>query len=1658
MKRMKRLTAALLALLLIYGLFAGFVVNAAALPVNVYADGYALGTLNFRWDSLPGVQSAVVTYHTPDDADNADIHVVKFDHTNTASISGLKSDYIYDIGVELYSQIGGNGELLGKGLLYYLPRITFFSSTITPDPAYDDITGGGRESGDKPELRLRWVEPKVYNGAKFNFVTHTAGLAYTAANLAYMEAQLNNVYDDGRELDFLNYRINISSDLTKLNGGSSQAAIIINGGGSPKANVSTSDPTPDVTCVVNGIDASGYYSFNLVGRKDTTVPNAPDAADNDDRLPDNDILPGSVYYMNIKPVFADSGNDTVNAVTSGSPEDQNGSMLSGTVSYACTPIRFQLSKDNLNNIYVKIYKINQGSLYLPRLYYQVQAGDDPSVLGDWTVKKTMDDTYFSGNFAVTAISGVNPNNNIYYKIIVKSDSPNDRLESLRMPYMLSVDASKPPVPFGINVDDRILDAGTVKNPEEVDIDIKSTDVVISWNKPANWETAKTDLVFHFMLGTSQTDLTTKVPLYVNGAYWGSYIPKYRLVKYVDARSANIQDDGSRLSYTIKAFDLFKWEDALGSTAGHTIANPDGYPTFFAPNTVYYFKMYTTKLLDAGTTDSSKMSDQSLVASFTSLNGVELEVPLPLNFSLDGNGKDTNIAPPVNYIEVKFDKVTDLDWRNYTSNYDVSKYDYYIYYDLYMNSRTDTPFTLIGTSGVPDGDVKFTGADDPSSTSIKAKISIFTVNTANHVIDKFGSRLLPNTTYYFTAKTRLVIQNKTVPDDRTEKESVDTAILPVTTVVLDITPPDDNDRKPLAVTDFAIALDMNGDQLLSGSSVTFSWERKENDVVYELIRTAQRVSPGDGIDSYGTDPEYTSFLEAYDLPSDGLSNNKIYLDPNPAANPAPGPTDKFTYDSATKICTYTVDMRLFPNKLYYFSLKAVRLDSQKISATESVWTSIPVTTSLIEAPVQLEVVNDAQLGFFWTDSTPGLTAEDYRIFVRGPGDSGYKLVTRSGSTIVKDRDGKTYYGRLMNLGINSSYDVRVLKGAGDGIPVYEKRGLKTRDGFHELEVKWKGLSTNNYAYYEIAVRVEGAAEYTTLTASDLEQYTDKNGKLLSYYTEETPQTVATDSIYFYAKIKKAVDTLPGGVQARQPLRSNARYYIKVRAVRIDAADEALVSYSKYVGPVDSRTEFSQEDYDNTDREDENKATFLDRVKQLEKGYYWRIDIKDNTAVQILLKGEMVANAISNSSETSFVIDLSDLTVNIGKDIVYVPVSVVRAMNTKNTSLVIKTSGAEFVLRPRSLDAAGDRQIAELVERSAVKDLYLMVTITSTQTVPVPLPSSGERISAVNDLDIKAQGASLTEAELKKLFYDKLYNEEDGLVGGKLRLLLNTYTGSGSNAAAAVDEYTGKLIETIEKELSEYIGDTLESTKLKSAAQMVTQLGTPVYARLSVSNRQGMKIPYALYDGSSDWQKISAGVVQAPSSLSFDVSRTGKYVAVLAQSKAAADIPEGYWAGDYIGKLTSRYDLSGVFPGIANSFSPENPVSGKEIILLYETVTGRTAADSGLDIKQKSAKLGLDAIIKPSAVLKDIKRQETAAVLIKLFAVKKGISGAGLRAGKTIVLTDEADVDDEFYNSVLLSVDLKIMETDSNGNFKPQARMTRAEATAAFVKLLELTGDI
>ena len=173
----------------------------------------------------------------------------------------------------------------------------------------------------------------------------------------------------------------------------------------------------------------------------------------------------------------------------------------------------------------------------------------------------------------------------------------------------------------------------------------------------------------------------------------------------------------------------------------------------------------------------------------------------------------------------------------------------------------------------------------------------------------------------------------------------------------------------------------------------------------------------------------------------------------------------------------------------------------------------------------------------------------------------------------------------------------------------------------------------------------------------------------------------------------------------------KYYVKVRAVRTDPVDTSVVSYSKYIGPVIARTEFDQDDYDDGDLDNRKEVSFLDKISEFEELLYWRIDIGNGEFNKLLIKGERMVNVIENNGPYPFVLDISDISQGLDTDIIYIPDDVIKALDGENKSLVIKTTGAEYTIRPQTVNTQ-NTGVVDLEKRSGVNGIYYRLIINQS----------------------------------------------------------------------------------------------------------------------------------------------------------------------------------------------------------------------------------------------------------------------------------------------------------------------------------------------------------
>ncbi len=1642
MKTKLRLISAILILSMIFPICTGIIqpVFAADVAIKVYIDSYSksTGVVNIHWDAVQNVTSGTIEYHVPS-ATGYDTISLPIDVTkNSASISGMQADIIYDFNITLVNSSAQ--KFIGR--LYFLPQVSFYAEQVEQQSV--TIPGGGVETGDYPSIKLKWNMPRVFNNS-----TRTIQYANESAVLSQIDGSIR----------YLNYSINITGEASLAN-------VILSMGDNGLYTATVSGVTQNTNYSdVKWDSSTGQCSFYLLGVKDkaTIIPsrdnilvNAIDpetglstlpqaiavAGDNQYVLAHQEILPGTIYKMSMNTLFVDSDKNYVGTVADGLAENP----LLGSTDYTYTPIRFQLTKDTFDTVYVRIYRINQGGVNMPKLYYEVQTSNVPSSQDtSWTRRKKLDDSYFDGEYAITGIDGINSKNTLYYRVVVKSDSVADRIQSLNLAYKMQDDTARPPVPKNIDVIGVDLALPTAVSG----ITDNSSDVTISWDKPSNWDQIKgsltNDLYFHFLLNIDAEDLNLEPTPYLeaNGKSYGMFPVKYRLVKYISANSPNIDDSGDKLVYKFKGFDLFRGEDENGNAL--TLPNVESYPTYFLPNKTYYLQMYTTKAANRGATyDSTIMSEKSLVTSFTTLTTSGRDVPIPSNLEwVNTTVKPSSAADPAEAtVQIRFNDL-DIDWSNYTTKHSDNDE---VIYDLYMSNRTDpSSFKLIGTTDMTSilEDVAFTKQKLGSITWVYATINKF---TASNSVASFGYSLTPNTTYYFMVKVRLKMVN-----EQEERQSIQTVLLPVTTPRAGELEPDKTAERPLAPTDFSIATDIDGNPMITGQTVTFEWTVNENEAQYNLIATTNKVEAdtSDTDSSILLDSIYQSFISSFGNKDNNIDNNETKLTLNPNVNPLP---TNFEYNSVTKKCRYTIDTWLYPNKIYYFTLRAKIVNAS--GTKNSVWVSIPVTTSLIESPSNLQVVNDCELAFYWFDTTPGMTTDNYSILLKKSNESNYTTLPKADYKIVKDES--VYYGRLFELKADTTYDIKVVRMTNN--ENISNLRLKTRNDYYEIDLKWQGNAIDAYSGYEIAVKTADDSNYAVLDNDvDLEKYVDISTHTYPYYIEKQNNQLNTNYYTYNARIKLVPTILPDGSVEHLPLKPNTKYFIKVRAVKTDSSNLTAVTPSKYVGPVETRTEFNQDDYDEEDKNTNITAKFLDLIEKLEQESYWEIGSGNGVINKIYVRDDKIKDLLEQAGRFTYTIDISNSPNYVYKDEIYLAKDILEAIKINDKSLIIKSKDVEYTIRPNTFDIDNMKEFKNALEDDDAEDVFLKLNNTQSSSAQPSIPTNTTIVSKMNVLSAQAVASTKTNDAINELIKNELYNEKTGLIQKKVAVIKNPNNPKtqGKVKEAEIIEYLNKLYDELKNELSYYLEDTLEGIAYKEGvltdSYNVSKFSSPLGVKMSYK-ADTIVNPFVVYGNAANWQKLTQNIKHDNGYLSYFVTSPGKYV-VLSLKDVSATVSDDSAAKPYIAKLAANYDLAAVFPGIDTSFNSELNITVKESIMLYELIL-ETTIDKQTDIKTKAKTYGIDKMINITNVNRNITRQEAAAIIIKLYCQRTGADYNKLKASYNKTIKDDKEITKKYAMPVYLSLKMGIMTLDSSSKFYPTQEINRAQFATVLQKMLDL----
>jgi len=1137
--------------------------------------------------------------------------------------------------------------------------------------------------------------------------------------------------------------------------------------------------------------------------------------------------------------------------------------------------------------------------------------------------------------------------------------------------------------------------------------------------------------------------------------WDSGDPN-RLVVDMDPDTDGIQPiPGNKLFWDYTADSSISFENDAD-------INEDGkkgdYPDYLLPNTIYYVQMFTARYKDNSELNQDKWADGisdnlsvrlsylSPVLSFTTYPIERKAVPVPsikeIEEKLDTGGDGNTVLSGV---WLKMNRIiTKTDWQRYTTQLDGRKLEY-----------------VIHVSQSPNFDSEYVKKElfnfDENGFSEMDTISVF--------IRSDEANLRPNTTYYFKVMVNLYApyeENEDKPANADEKGKLVawsdySPIKAFTTSKIRPTDIDDIGRKPSAPTDFAIATDEDGEERLTDAQVYLTWKQREDDVVYELICTT------DGDTETYTDDEYNRrLIEIYRKIAD-IAKNVLVID----TSDPDGILAKygFSIDSDGQILLPIGEGFLKPNRIYFFSLRAVRRDGK---GEPSDWITLPVTTKMVTAPQYFEAVRDLEVGFNVECSISGTDADSMEVYMKKATqpDSAYKKLLRNQYTVVKD--GNTYYFRVYNLESDTLYNFRLYNKTAKKWYVYDDYGgywsdsnkepipAKTRDTFHEIEVRWVGEDL--YDYF-LEIRSKDETTYTELTALTDYWYDLPDGSKIELYREKSDAFVrdgAVNKYVYYARIAKRPVVSSSGAEIHRELETNTQYYVRLWAE--NKADNTGAE-SLRVGPVTIRTDFNQDDYDKNKNKDNLEDVYNMKADQLLKKLYWLVDSGSSRKLRVLIKGDMVSGLLQASPGMTVTIDLTGEMNGAQSLEVLIPQKIMETIESNDSRLNLKLPGAEMTLNRGSIDT-NDLKLQTL--GSGSKEAMLCLAVERKSASSQPLPGGTTLASGIYDLKVYAVGVKYTYSEISTMVYNILENPDAtgpfkyGIFDRELSKVLEQMEQYSYRSHTELKDMIESIMESIETELSWYLKDILDGGSGLSAGivskKPVNSFPGRIGFKIEYTEVSGLILPYVNYQASKGWTEVSGAKGYVLQYLLFRADAPGEYAIV---AKSTVPVSPGSQYEDIIAVIGKKYDLTKVF-GNAAVYTGD-PMTGQQAVMLFAVLTGREDELAGLTPNQKVTVLGIGDVIGVKELTGYIDNQSSVSLAVKLYCEKTGIPADMLKPSRTVAISNSDKINSRLYRYVVLGIDLGFVSL-SNNEFDASGRSTIGQVLDMVSKVLEKVGEI
>ena len=1674
--------------------------------------------------------------------------------------TGLFSNGIlYQLKIDFYTDGNYSNPITGTiGESTFLLGVVLNAEAVTSSEVRTVSAAGEKESGFKPSIRILWEMPRVYVhpsdpyneiGGDFLRIFDEPGTgvlrgpAYDAALAAIQKVDAtigeftlvigikNYLYSQNLELACQNIELIDSSGL--------KACVEFDSGRkylSEIEKVDSADPDDDryQIYLLGRQDISLGFpqgaDWDIISNPDVEAKFVPDEITNsfDTILRHEEIYPGSIYHIHAE-IKMRNMNGTEIVETPGFNIVANKLVVNTS-----TALRIKVSRVSDEFVKVDVYRINQGKDFVSGYAYKVELRMDTQTSLDPVMQVSVSDIDDQRETVQGYVRVTSPTMTYYYTSTYVDANMLKLLTSFNVPYKLYESGSNAPT----------TPKGVVIEKLEYIPETKSTNVTISWDKPGNWEGMNlADTYIEFELNTSYLSSDTKYETLYDeeGTAFGRFYQQYKTVLAVSGLDVQKTVTNDRLVYTIEgapdslfqviatppqaptgtetdpdlAYPATYWTDQQTKTA---VNQTDLYPDYLLPNTRYFIMLRTVNRA----TDSNNSvigrteSNPSISVGFTTYP-TDYTVPLPFVFRVTDNSITPTPSGTATFENSVSLQNTAVDWK-YVKLYVPQKE---IFYELYISDNPLDPKPQL--AGITNNISRETWNDPvwgqkmrlPAVPAGQLAAELITgtsqLTSQGTIIDwngikKFdGKPLQPNKIYYFWIRS-YIIEKDRAGNEYINGDEMHSVMLAVTTRPYP-QEPDETFRRLLAPVALAIAKDKDGNEIVTGETAMIEWMPTGEDVLFELIITTSRdidlfLDPGNGLPfgdpalaPAGLDLLYESFIREFDN-DDGTVDKRLLLDPAKQ-------NELFYFDPIVGKYFFLFDRWLFPNSLYFISIRAVKRDTGGAARDEdfyktlnntSAFVTIPLTTLLLDAPFDLKTVIDAQLGFQFKDSTPGYLSEDYHIYLRLPGQTDYMLAGGTQGTIL--RSGDFVYGRIRNLEFKKSYDIRVTRGAQTPVIVFESIGVRTRDASNSVEVEWKGIAMQpNDAFLHYQVAIISQRELDDLPSDEVEYFelSDINLQFFRYakddveypyYIAENNETVIDlDIMNYHAVILSKPTRLKNGKVEQRPLESNMRYYIKVRTRKVRREDPDVSAFSKFVGPVDARTNFVQKAQDEQEEQLRLEENFLNELEEFEQENLYEIDLGLVGENKLLMKEDKVVGILKSSPDISFLIDISENLKKAQTDVVYIPGGILRALQSFDKSLTIRTMGAEYILSKNTIDLQYSDSVADMTRKAGTDVLMVRLKSERNPFLLSYAPQGSKAITGFYTLTADIIASRRSYENIRTIINDYIYNDKTGLVTQKISALsYNTEFLADSNEEdedederdpfdeeerdikqqkaeetrkRKSNDYVTELIRDLRSAVSYKIGDVVEGRNgyqsIISDIINMKEFNAPIGVRLNHDRQKNGKVsPFVSFD-QKEWFKMTQNITNAKTSIAFEAISPGTYSAVIAGIDVD-DLREGSDSKSNVEKVSTKYELSDIFAGIDTNLRPELPVLNKEAVLAYERILDLSRQTYGLDMAKKIVALKLDDIVKPGTQNAQMSRQQAAELLVRMYLSMNGVANGTLSGSRTYTITDADEIQQSYKKAVNLCLEKGFLKL-TGGKFNPSVSIKRIEFLDAVAVMIQ-----